>query len=228
MEATLITSLEERQCHQRYAGLAVAILENAIRDIHCEHATPMRLCVTSRSKHSCPTCREQALIFLEGDWARWLAAMVGITPERWEDALRHLRHVALVNNRRALATPAPAPQARRPREEIILEARGYLATHPAATWDDVFRNVPNGYSNVPTLARMLRRHGLLVSAPRHDIERVRERVLAYLTKHPDAGWREIFLKVENHYSSTDSLRQGVRGHGFTLAEAKQELGVAAS
>jgi len=49
-------------------------------------------------------------------------------------------------------------------------------------------------------------------------QEVSGRVIAYLAKHPDARWQEIFANVSNHYSNYASMRSALRTRtGLTLA-----------
>jgi hypothetical protein len=72
--------------HEGYQELARAIIEEAVAEVRDIESTPIQ--------------REMALMWLEGDWARFLADAVGVEPSTWAASLRHLSATARENNAR--------------------------------------------------------------------------------------------------------------------------------
>jgi len=99
---------------RHYRELAAAILQRAIEDVQCERTTPTLFCLDNRNKRSCPICREQALRFLNSDWAEWLATMVGMDMDVWGDGLRQLSRIASERNAASYVKPTPKPRPRQP------------------------------------------------------------------------------------------------------------------
>lgn len=49
-------------------------------------------------------------------------------------------------------------------------------------------------------------------------------IQAYVRKHPTANWKEIYLNVNNHYSSSTSLAGSMRSwRGFSLQDFKKQI-----
>jgi len=152
-----------------YRDLAAAILERAIEDVQCERTTPTLFCMDNRNKRSCPLCREQALRFLNGDWAEWLATMVGMDMDVWGDGLRRLSRIASKRNAASYA-PKPKPKPRQPTRrgqvaELAAAAEAYLAEHPDAQWREVWRKVPNWYERPKGMRTALHRYGITLESP---------------------------------------------------------------
>ncbi len=59
-----------------------------------------------------------------------------------------------------------------------------------------------------------------VSAGHYELKLIR----AYIKKHPNTNWKEIYENVQNHYSSPQSLSGSMgQWRGFSLAEFKKSL-----
>jgi len=133
-----------------YQELARAILQSAVKDVQCPREIPAMRCVMVRHRSSCPMCRELALLFLDSEWARDLAQMVGIGAERWYECVRELEHQALANNRR-------------PSDRVAREVAAYMAEHPSDGWQEIFLQVEHHYGSPSSLGRAMRSYGLRVS-----------------------------------------------------------------
>jgi hypothetical protein len=70
--------------HEGYQELARAIIEEAVAEVRDTESTPIQ--------------REMALMWLEGDLARFLADAVGVEPGAWAASLRLLSSEAVANN----------------------------------------------------------------------------------------------------------------------------------
>jgi len=62
-----------------YQGFALAIVEGAIAKI--------------RKPETTPTERERMMMFLESDWAAFLAEGIGVKPGAWPDMVREMSRV---------------------------------------------------------------------------------------------------------------------------------------